>query len=624
MALAASCKWVGLFLVAGVGIFTVSELWALLGDTSMPISKIGRHFVSRSVGLIILPLSIYALTFYPHFAMQRNFNPGASGMSIEYQQTLNGGETPPCPKDVHFGAFVRLRQYRSAGPFLHSHQHMYPAGSKQQQVTGYHHRDQNNVWLVRRSFQVNSTYVDESLVDEHKELAPLRHGDSIRLEHVSSGRFLHSHAVEPPVSSKDHHFEVSAYGHNPGKFSDLNDNWLILLTDESGTPYPVEEGAERPQITAMSRFRLFHTLVHCSLMTGGKSLPDWGFKQNEITCSREAKRKLAIWSFEANEHPLVDMATAEMISYKKLGFFGKFLELNKKMWQTNAGLSADHPFASRPMSWPLLSRGLGFWNGNHVPDTEKMHRLKEDTKNGLKQAKPKQLVDVDEEGNVIERDPAEAEAKADDDLTEADKLEHAQLAQDTAKFKGCQIYLIGNPLFWWASTGAVIVFVATLFVYRLASRRGLPLAKAIASTTFGSNLTVQRYGGFMFLQWLFHFLPFFAMQRQLFLHHYLPGLYFAVMLMALLLETVVVEMIEPAAKRLLGPNTTTRKIRRAILFTLTAAVILTFVRFAPLGYGFSMTKSQCTKLKWLAKWDFDCDGLPDPIKAAIITTPADL
>lgn len=37
MALAASCKWVGLFLVAGVGIHTVAELWQFLGDLALPM-----------------------------------------------------------------------------------------------------------------------------------------------------------------------------------------------------------------------------------------------------------------------------------------------------------------------------------------------------------------------------------------------------------------------------------------------------------------------------------------------------------------------------------------------------------------------------------------------------------
>lgn len=624
MALAASCKWVGLFLVGGVGIHTVAELWHMLGDTRIPLKRIGRHFSSRSVGLIALPLALYTLTFYPHFALQRNFNTGATGMSLEYQQTLAGGQTPPCPRDLHFGAFVRIRQWRPTGPFIHSHAHVYPAGSKQQQVTGYHHRDGNNVWMVRRPFIVNATYIDPTIVDEHAELVPLRHGDMIRLEHIGTGRFLHSHVVEPPMASKEHHQEVSCYGHNPSRFSDLNDNWYIQLTDAKGNPLQVAEDQERPIVTAMTRFRLVHSLTACSLTTAGKSLPDWAYKQNEITCSREARKTLALWAVEHNDHPLLrnkeDLPT---VSYKPLGFLGKFLELNKRMWQTNAGLSADHPFASRPGSWPLLTRGLGFWNGNHIPDTEKLQKLKEDAKNGVlqqkvKQIQPKKLVEVGEDGEIqetaedqqeLDAAPMTAEQAIEAALTEQDRLEHAQLAQDSAKFRGCQIYLIGNPPLWWASTGALVLFALTLFVYRFAVRRSLTGLQAfIESTPLGSSLTIHKPGGFFFLQWLFHFLPFFGMQRQLFLHHYLPALYFALMLLGLCIDTALCRVRTPI-------------VRHAILFAMTAVVVITFLRFSPLSYGFAMNKSQCERLKWLPRWDFDCSSLPEPI-GNVITTPA--
>lgn len=629
MALAASCKWVGLFLISGIGLFTIQDLWQILGDTSVPLKQVARHFWARVLALIVVPLMIYMATFYAHFALQTNFTHAANTMSIGYQQSLNGGASPACPKDLYYGSIIRLRQFKSTGPFLHSHPHMYPEGSKQQQITGYHHRDQNNLWIVRRPMVVNVTYVADPLPSEHKELVPLRHGDKIRLEHIATGRFLHSHPVEPPVSNKEHHYEVSAYGHHPSEFSDLNDNWTILITDSKGNPKDEpEEGKLGEPIHAMeTTFRLTHQLLGCHLNTAGKLLPDWGFKQNEITCSREAKRSNAMWAFETNEHPLIDLSKAELVSYPKLGFWGKFVELNVRMWKSNAGLSADHPFASRPWTWVWLSRGLGFWNGNHIPDIERVHRLKEDIKNGLKPAQPPQqqeqpaLAQVDENGNVIENPPVQQQqqpAAADEyQLTPQEQQEQTQLAQDLAKFKGQQIYLIGNPVFWWATSATLGVFIATLVLYRLACRRRLPLAKKIEGTIFGANLTVDKFGGFFFLQWMFHFLPFFPMQRQLFLHHYFPALYFAVLLFGLLLQTLLDLTVAGLGK--LGWNWP--KTRKSILFVVTAAVIITFLRFAPLGYGFNMNKTQCERLKWLPRWDFDCSQLPDPI-GALQTTEA--
>lgn len=39
---------------------------------------------------------------------------------------------------------------------------------------------------------------------------------------------------------------------------------------------------------------------------------------------------------------------AERVTYNKLGFFKKFLELNKVMWDTNKSLTSSHPYDSRP------------------------------------------------------------------------------------------------------------------------------------------------------------------------------------------------------------------------------------------------------------------------------------
>jgi dolichyl-phosphate-mannose-protein mannosyltransferase len=38
----------------------------------------------------------------------------------------------------------------------------------------------------------------------------------------------------------------------------------------------------------------------------------------------------------------------EKVSYNKLGFLSKFIELNKVMWDTNKGLTSSHPYDSRP------------------------------------------------------------------------------------------------------------------------------------------------------------------------------------------------------------------------------------------------------------------------------------
>ena len=47
-----------------------------------------------------------------------------------------------------------------------------------------------------------------------------------------------------------------------------------------------------------------------------------------------------------------------------MNFFNKFAELQLLMLQHNAGLTADHPYASNPINWPFLLSGISFWTGN--------------------------------------------------------------------------------------------------------------------------------------------------------------------------------------------------------------------------------------------------------------------
>ncbi|GAA5931969.1 hypothetical protein JCM1841_006118 [Sporobolomyces salmonicolor] len=80
-----------------------------------------------------------------------------------------------------------------------------------------------------------------------------------------------------------------------------------------------------------------------------------------------------------------------------------------------------------------------------------------------------------------------------------------------------QVYLIGNVVGWWICVMALSVFVGVLGADQLAKRRGLtPIPPPVRNRLYNS-------GGFFLLAWLYHYLPFFTMSRQLFLHHYLPA-----------------------------------------------------------------------------------------------------
>lgn len=49
---------------------------------------------------------------------------------------------------------------------------------------------------------------------------------------------------------------------------------------------------------------------------------------------------------------------------KSMNFFSRFLELQDLMFAHNAGLTASHPYASSPSSWPFAKKGISFWTQN--------------------------------------------------------------------------------------------------------------------------------------------------------------------------------------------------------------------------------------------------------------------
>ena len=127
--------------------------------------------------------------------------------------------------------------------------------------------------------------------------------------------------------------------------------------------------------------------------------------------------------------------------------------------------------------------------------------------------------------------------------------------------------------------------------------------------------------GFFFLTWLAHYVPFYIMGRQLFLHHYLPAHLASVLVTGALVEFLFnIEPLDPespppataAAGGKGHRRTKSRPVRERVAARsswaswIATAVILSatlwcFVFFAPLTYGKpGLTVDQVNARKWLA------------------------
>ncbi|EME38887.1 glycosyltransferase family 39 protein [Dothistroma septosporum NZE10] len=538
-----SVKWVGLFTIAWVGSLTVVQLWVLLGDTRNVTTRVWfKHLFARIFCLIIIPITFYMGMFAIHFLCLVNPGDGDGFMSSEFQSTLNSKGMADVPADVAFGSRISLRHHNTQGGYLHSHSHMYPGGSKQQQITLYPHKDENNVFLVENQTQpidwatdpTGNTSVVGPLAWDGFEPEYVRDGDIIRLYHVTTDRRVHSHDVRPPVTEVDWQNEVSAYGYE-GFEGDANDLFKIEIVKSLSDG---KTGKERLR-TIQTKFKLIHIMTGCVLFSHKVKLPDWGFEQQEVTCAKGGTLPNSIWYIENNIHPKLK-DDAEKVNYRDPGFFGKFWELQKVMWTTNAGLVESHAWDSRPPSWPILSRGINFWGKDHR-----------------------------------------------------------------------QIYLIGNPLIWLASTGAIAVYAGFIALVVLRWQRSFDDHK---------NITVRRFAyetGTSVLGWFFHYFPFFLMQRQLFLHHYFPALYFAIIALC--------QIMDFGFSRVSFGSFTLRNkpyagISAATVFL--ALSIAVFTLYAPLAYGNKWTKSECNRVKLLDTWDWDCNNFYDSYADYSLAVPS--
>ncbi|KAI8370222.1 Dolichyl-phosphate-mannose-protein mannosyltransferase-domain-containing protein [Blakeslea trispora] len=340
-----SVKWVGLFAVALAGTYILEDLWDMLGDVHMPKKTYFYHWLARGLCLIMLPLSIYVASFAAHFHILSKSGPGDTSMSSLFQANLEGSTFQNNPHEIAFGSNVTIRNHAYGGPLLHSHPHFYPDGSKQQQVTGYTFKDENNNWQIR--YPLNNQTIKRA----YDQVEFVHHGDTIRLFHLLTRKNLHSHPISAPVSSKQ--WEVSAYGNE--KQVDVQDNWRVEIVKD------VHDRHSKQLKALTTRFRLYHPYLNCYLASSNTALPQWGFRQHEVYCDKKnvPSDPRTMWNIESNHHHLLPPAPKNAF---KSNFWEDFWHLNVAMWRTNNALipdpDKDDLLASQPTQWPLVHVGL--------------------------------------------------------------------------------------------------------------------------------------------------------------------------------------------------------------------------------------------------------------------------
>lgn len=215
-------------------------------------------------------------------------------------------------------------------------------------MTGYSHEDDNNAWQI----------IPTKALPASGRGRVVRNDDIIQLLHVGTQSLLLTHDVASPHMPTNQEFTTWP------KDDKTRYNDTLFQLD-------IVDGHENQEWkTKSGYFRLIHVPTRVSMWTHKKSLPDWGYQQQEINGNKNAQEKTAVWlvdelvAGEDEEEFKRRAVVATPREPTKRNFFKKFFELQLLMLQHNAGLTASHPYASSPINWPFVISGISFWTDN--------------------------------------------------------------------------------------------------------------------------------------------------------------------------------------------------------------------------------------------------------------------
>ncbi|XP_039817563.1 stromal cell-derived factor 2-like protein [Panicum virgatum] len=126
---------------------------------------------------------------------------------------------PDTVVEITYGSVIKLMHERTKFR-LHSHDVPYGSGSGQQSVTSFPNVDDaNSYWIVRPQPDSSAKQGD-----------PIIHGTIIRLQHMRTRKWLHSHLHASPITGN---LEVSCFGGE--NESDTGDYWRLEIEGSGKT-----------------------------------------------------------------------------------------------------------------------------------------------------------------------------------------------------------------------------------------------------------------------------------------------------------------------------------------------------------------------------------------------------
>ncbi|CAN3376931.1 hypothetical protein DIURU_001706 [Diutina rugosa] len=151
-----------------------------------------------------------------------------------------------------------------------------------------------------------------------------------------------------------------------------------------------------------------------------------------------------------------------------------------------------------------------------------------------------------------------------------------------------EVFSVGNIVIYWLGTFLVTFVVAKGIIYVLSFLNPYATPKYAPYVREFNDTALE-----FVLGWAMNYFPYYFVQRELQPHHYLPALYFLILLIALFCEYLI-------------------KQQRVVGYFLAVAILasagMVFYKHAPLIYGSDWTEDACEAARWFSTWRWTCDN----------------
>uniref|UniRef100_A0A8C2JI27 Protein O-mannosyl-transferase 1 n=1 Tax=Cyprinus carpio TaxID=7962 RepID=A0A8C2JI27_CYPCA len=418
-------------------------------------------------------------------------------------------------------------------------------------------------------------------------------GSQVTLRTVSSKPvpcWLHSHKVNYPIRYENgrgssHQQQVTCY-----PFKDVNNWWIIKDPGRhtlvvSSPPRPVRHGDIIQLLHGMtSRYLNTHDVAapmspHSQEVSGyidfNVSMPAQNLWRVDIV-NRESDRE--IWKTILSEVRLVHVNTSAVLklsgaSLPEWGF--KQLEV-----------VGDKIYKGYQQS--------GMWNveehryGRSQEQKERELELKSPTHSDIKRNLTFMAKFLELQWKMLTVKNEESEHKYSSSPLEWITMD-TNIAYWLHPSSNAQIQLIGNIVNWTIANLALVVYCLMFLTYLLRRRRKV---EDIPQDSWEQLVLagVVCVGG-----WAVNYLPFFLMEKTLFLYHYLPALTFKILQIPIVVEHLYIHVLKSPAQR---------KAFGVVILAVLCSVYVSYHNLSPLTYGQpALSSDELAALRWRESWD---------------------